>query len=337
LDLDDTVFHKTGRRVDGAAWWRDAVRSTGTRVVHCLGLNVVVLTLRVTPPWRGEPLGLPVNLRLHRKKGPTVLALAEEMVTEFAGWFADRTIALCGDGFYASLAGRKLSRVHVTSRMRRDAALYAPAQKPHPHQLGRPRKKGRRLPTPEKLAKKTRKGWRRITANVRGKTQERLVLVRDLLWYEVCGQRLVRLVISRDPEGKEPDDFFFTTDVNQTAEVVVSTYGGRWCIEDTFRNVKQLLGGEDPQSWKGQGPERAAALAFWIYSAVWSWYVRTQGSKCSWSNLPWYSLKRTASFADALAALRRVLWRERIFSHSAPISLHGKMFADIINTLATAA
>lgn len=100
LDLDDTVFHKTGRRVDGAAWWRDAVRSTGTRVVHCLGLNVVVLTLRVTPPWRGEPLGLPVNLRLHRKKGPTVLALAEEMVTEFAGWFADRTIALCGDGFY---------------------------------------------------------------------------------------------------------------------------------------------------------------------------------------------------------------------------------------------
>lgn len=40
---------------------------------------------------------------------------------------------------------------------------------------------------------------------------------------------------------------------------VASIYAGRWSIEDTFRNTKQLLGGEDPQSWKCQGPERGAA------------------------------------------------------------------------------
>jgi hypothetical protein len=50
LDLDDTLFHRTGRKVEGAGWWRDAVRSTGTRVVHAWGLNLVVLTLRVRPP-----------------------------------------------------------------------------------------------------------------------------------------------------------------------------------------------------------------------------------------------------------------------------------------------
>jgi transposase len=33
LDLDDTLFHRWGRNVCGAGWWRDAVRSTGKRTV----------------------------------------------------------------------------------------------------------------------------------------------------------------------------------------------------------------------------------------------------------------------------------------------------------------
>jgi hypothetical protein len=34
LDLDDTLFHRYGRKVAGAGWWRDAVRSTRTRTVY---------------------------------------------------------------------------------------------------------------------------------------------------------------------------------------------------------------------------------------------------------------------------------------------------------------
>jgi hypothetical protein len=34
LDLDDTVHHKTGRRIEGAGIFRDAVRSTRNRVVY---------------------------------------------------------------------------------------------------------------------------------------------------------------------------------------------------------------------------------------------------------------------------------------------------------------
>jgi hypothetical protein len=33
IDLDDTLLHKSGQRVDGAGWWRDAVRSTSSRTV----------------------------------------------------------------------------------------------------------------------------------------------------------------------------------------------------------------------------------------------------------------------------------------------------------------
>jgi hypothetical protein len=54
LDCDETLYHKTGRHVDGAGVFRDAVRSTSCRVVFALGLNLVVITLRVRPP-RGCP------------------------------------------------------------------------------------------------------------------------------------------------------------------------------------------------------------------------------------------------------------------------------------------
>jgi hypothetical protein len=90
LDLDDTLFHKSGRKNRRAAWWRDAVRSTGQKVGHGFGLNLVVLTLRVPPLWGGEPLGLPVNLRLHRTHGPSLLELAQAMIEELARWCPER-------------------------------------------------------------------------------------------------------------------------------------------------------------------------------------------------------------------------------------------------------
>ncbi len=62
-----------------------------------------------------------------------------------------RALHLCGDGAYASLCGAGLPRVEVTSRMRRDAALYEAAP-PRTGKRGRPRLKGERLPTPPELA-----------------------------------------------------------------------------------------------------------------------------------------------------------------------------------------
>jgi len=313
LDLDDTLFHKSGRKIEGAGVFRDAVRSLPRAVVYARGLNLVVLTLRIRPPWGGEPLGLPINIRLYRKAGPSHSDLAEEMIRQLADWLPARRFVLACDGAYASLAGRSLPRTHITSRIRRDAALYALPPPRRKHRPGRPRKRGRRLPSPEHLARR-RRGWRRAAVDERGKTVKRLLLSLPVLWYAVCPDRPVQLVIVRDPAGKQRDDFFFTTDLEVSGAAVAAHYAGRWSIEDTFRNVKQVLRGEDPQTWKAEGPERAAALSLWLYSSIWCWYITTQGTKPSWPSLPWYSAKRTPSFADALAALRRVLWRERVFS-----------------------
>ncbi|MHB1435890.1 MAG: hypothetical protein ACYCPN_01825, partial [Thermoplasmata archaeon] len=79
---------------------------------------------------------------------------------------------------------------------------------------------------------------------------------------------------------------------------------------------KQFVRGEDPQSWKGRAPERVAQTAFWLYSAVWLWYVQAKGTERTWRILPWYRQKSRPSFADALGALRRDLLWERISSRS---------------------
>lgn len=156
LLCDDTLFHKSGQQVNGAGVFRDAVRSTVRRVVYAVGLNLVVVAVRVTPAWGECPIALPINVRLHHKNdSTTTVAHAAAMMREIAGWLPDRTLHLCADGAYATLVGTDLPHTQVTSRMRRDAALFQPAP-PSTGKRGRLRTKGDRLPTPPELAAQAR-------------------------------------------------------------------------------------------------------------------------------------------------------------------------------------
>ena len=334
-DLDDTLFHHSGRKVNGAGWWRDAVRSTGTNIVHAWGLNLVVLTLRINPPWGGEPLGLPINMRLHRKNGPTLIELASQMLTEVALWLPQRRFLCSADGFYASLAGEDIANTHIISRMRRDANIYDLLGKKRKKQRGRPRKKGKKLPAPEQMAKRIH-NFKLVKTCERGKSRKRLIYARKVVWYRVS-QKPVLLVISRDPTGKEKDDFFFTTDLSLTAAELISGFAGRWSIEDTFKNTKQFIGGQEPQTWKGKGPERAAALSLWLYSAIWLWYLGQKSKRRYFFVQQWYPSKSAPSFADALNCLRRVLWRDRIKFMFGKKFVHNKNFEFLIEALAAAA
>jgi hypothetical protein len=335
LDLDDTIFHRTGRKIDGAGWWRDPILSTASHLVHCWGLNLVVLTLRVIPPWGGEPLGLPINMRLHRKDGPGLIELATQILQEVKGWFPERQFIMGADGFYATLAGCCAAYTHIISRMRRDAAIYALPKKKPKHQRGPKPKRGKRLGTPAQIASRA-KSWHRVKTKERGKTKYRLVYARVVIWYRVS-HAPVLLVISRDPAGKEKDDFFFTTDLQLTAAEVIGGFAGRWSIEDTFKNTKQSLGSEEPQTWKDQGPERAAVISLWLYSVVWAWYIRHGYGKTILLIRPWYSAKTCPSFQDALAALRRVLWRKRIIVMFGNHTVPARIIEFFINAVASAA
>ena len=336
LDLDDTLFHRCGRKVEGAGWWRDAVRSTAKRTVLAWGLNLVVLTLRVTPPWGGEPLGLPILMRLHRKGGDSLIDLAEALLRQLADGLPERTFRLHADGFYATLAGRGLVRTHLISRLRRDAELYAPLTRCRSKsQRGRPRTKGRRLATPQQMARQVR-SWRSVATSERGKDRQRLVYARPVLWYRVS-KTPVLLVISRDPTGRERDDFFFSTDLSLEPAQVIGGFAGRWSIEDTFKNTKQFVRGQELQTWKGPGPERAAMLSLWLSSVVWLWYLSRKGRRCHVTLPPWYPGKVHPSFQDALATLRRHLWSQRIIAMFGKRLGHGKNLDVLLDALARAA
>jgi len=220
--------------------------------------------------------------------------------------------------------------------MRRDAKLYEPLPpRRGPRKRGRPRTKGRRLPTPQQMARHVR-SWTTVTTLERGHVRQRLVYARVVLWYRVS-KSPVLLVISRDPTGHERDDFFFSTDLSLTPAQVIGGFAGRWSIEDTFKNTKQFLGSQEPQTWKGQGPERAAMLGLWLSSTVWLWYLN-QKAQCHRVNvLPWYPSKAHPSFADALATLRRHLWRQRIISMFGERLGHGKNLNVLLEALARAA
>ena len=92
------------------------------------------------------------------------------------------------------------------------------------------------------------KDFERIEYDCRGKTITALVWSTRVLWYRVDKRRLVTLVIVRDPDGTCPDDFFVTDDAEMTDADIVAIYSARWAIEVTFREAKQCLRSEDPQS-----------------------------------------------------------------------------------------
>jgi hypothetical protein len=318
LLLDDTLINKSGRQVDGAGFFHDAVTSTAVaHKVTAWGLNVVVLALRVPSPWGGEPLALPVLVRLHRKSKEveteeeeelSLIELAAWMIFQLIEWLPNHRFRLVADGAYASLLRYEFPRTAVITRIRRDAALYDLAP-PRTGRRGRPRTKGKRLATPLGLAAAcTDADWTTVQVCFRGQMVERKLWSRALLWYETARSRSLLLVIVRDPSGRQHDDFFIASDTTLTPAEVASLYADRWAIEDANRNLKQYLGIQHPQSWVGDGPEHVVALAGWLYSAVWHWYLVVHAEDPTWPDRPWYTTKRTPSFADALAALRSETW-----------------------------
>ncbi len=322
LSIDDTTHKKTGQKINGARTCRDAVRSTTRDTVFCWALQYVPLCLVYQAPWGGEPLSIPVNIRLNRKAQPgeepvTLFDHAESMLRELASWLPEHDFHLVADGAYGPLLKRDLPRVTLICRMRSDAALYSLPPRRKPGTRGRPRTKGTRLPKPAALAQAVAPSdWRRVATSERGVKRERLVHDWVVIWAHVSKTPIL-LVASRDPDGKEQDDFFFTTDLKMTPSCLITEFADRWSVEDTFRNVKQFLGAEEPQSWKDIAPERSGAFAYLLYGVVWLARLEREGENTVCLQREWYQAKDSVSFLDAIADLRQRLWDERISTMSA--------------------
>ncbi|MDR1520678.1 MAG: transposase [Planctomycetota bacterium] len=153
LVIDDITHKKTGRKVDGARVYRDAVRSATSETVFCWAPQYIPLCLLLHPPWEGEPLAIPLTIRLNRKnQGFTLLGYAADTLRELGQWLLDHDFRLVADGASASLAGKLPPRVTHIFRFRVDTALFE-LPPPPSGKCGRPRRKGTRLLKAAELAK----------------------------------------------------------------------------------------------------------------------------------------------------------------------------------------
>ena len=90
-----------------------------------------------------------------------------------------------------------------------------------------------------------------------------------------------------------------TTDTASTPKQVASACVDRWAIEGTSRDVKHVLGTEDPQAWVGESPPRVVAHGCWLTSAIRHRLGCVGHQLHAWPDRPWHRTERTSSFFDA--------------------------------------
>jgi hypothetical protein len=310
--VDDTLCHKSGPHLFGAAMHYDAHASTygrgtsqGRKSFFAFGHNWVVAAVWLPLPWNVDRgLALPLLIRLYRAKKSSPprqyrkrTEMAAELIQLLAGWLpADRTLHLVADAEYAckTLLRHLPDKVTFTGPMAMDAALY---DQPGPYGgRGRRPLKGTRLPSPKQLAADTAIRWRRLTLTLYGRDVTLLVKTQRVLWYTVAGTQPLAIVVTRDPAGRLRDGAFFSTDESSSPSQMLAQFARRWEIEVSFRNTKQTMGLEHPQNgwWRrkagsprpkkrpgpnprGQKGETAVnhtlMLVFTAYAVVVLWYL----------------------------------------------------------------
>jgi Transposase DDE domain len=340
--VDDTLARKSGKGIALATMHHDPLLSTARKPFCSFGHVWVVLALWVPLPMGGaRGFALPLLFRLYvgAKRGgtkdapgrprrgtrqqaaerahaahprPTKLELARELLALVAGWTAGRIVYAVVDSAYAArpLLECRRANVHVLSRLRPDAALWARPGRRRPGQRGRPRKRGHRLPTPKAMAA-TRRRWDPLPLTLYGRQVTPLVFGCTALWYGALRDQPVRIVIVRDPSGRRRDEAFFCTDLTVDAAFLLESYARRWTIEVAIHDQKQFLGFEDPQNQTAEAVARTAPLAGLVYDLVLLWYAARvqQGHATGWLVRPWYRAKATPSFLDMLTAVRQESWR----------------------------
>ncbi|NLX14996.1 MAG: transposase [Phycisphaerales bacterium] len=325
LNIDDTTCGRCGKHVAFAAFFKDAsVSNTLKKVIHWSHNWVIGCVAMRARFWSKWVIGLPVWFTLYRKPADctrqtpfqTRQEIAADMIRQTREALPDWTLRVAADGQYATgvvVQAAAGARSNLVSRIRSDAAIYALPSKPRRTQRGRRPKKGKRLPTPKKLARR-QKGWRTVEALVYGQWRKRQVLAVVCLWYHVGKDRPIKLLIVRDPSGEQKDDYMFCTDASVSDTDIIERFSGRWPIEEAIHDGKQLGGLEQVQGWCPRTVVRQAPMALIVQTLVKAWYLRhgVRAKSAQPCGTDWMPDKDHPSYLDMLATLRKVLWTNRI-------------------------
>jgi hypothetical protein len=222
----------------------------------------------------------------------------------------------------AGRAGRR--PVTVVTRLRLDAALYEPAPPRRPRQTGRPRLKGARLPTLAARAADPATVWTASTVAHWYGTGERQVEVvsATAVWYHTGLPPVpLRWVLVRDPQGHFATQALLCTDLTAGPAQILAWFVRRWQLKVTFEEVRRHLGVETQRQWSELAIRRTTPLLLGLFSLV-TLLAHPPMAAAATRPTPrvvrqaaWYC-KPYPTFSDALALVRRDLWRHQTFQTS---------------------
>ena len=107
-----------------------------------------------------------------------------------------------------------------------------------------------------------------------------------------------------------------STDLELSAQQIVTWFVSRWAIEVTWEEARAHLGLETQRQWSDKAIERTTPVLLGLFSIITLLANRLQQEgKLQIAASAWYK-KEKPTFSDAIAAVRRLLWNEINFSTS---------------------
>lgn len=248
LALDDTLTHKTGKKIEGVGIFWDHSEKR-----YILGHNIVAAQF-IGRKGKSHPLDFRLYVKKEqcREKGTqfkTKIELAQELI-EYAIELGLEVQGVLFDSWFASKEFIKFlhnNELHWVTRLKSDRNVKI---------------KGRYVPIAEFAATLPREAFKRI--KIADRVYQAFSKAVDL---KGVGQ--VRILISYDNEEFSGTPAFFATDqIRWEGTRIIRTYSKRWNIETFFKDSKQNLGLEDYQLRDLWGIKRHWYLIFLAYSLL---------------------------------------------------------------------
>ncbi len=330
VGIDETLERRWGKMIKQRGIYRDSVRSSGSHFVKSSGLRWMSVMLLVPISWASRIWALPFltvlapSERYNKQQGKRhkkITDWARQMLLQIKRWLPDRKIIAVGDSSYSviDLLSALTGKVTFITRLRLDAALYEPAPARKKGQNGRPRLKGKRLPTLQSIAKDAATHWQTLVFSHWYGYEEKTMQVATgtALWYHSGKPPVpIRWILLKDPEGKLEMSALLATDLSLTAEQVITYFARRWAMEVTFQEGRTHLGVETQRQWSPKAIARTTPVLLGLFSLVTLIADKLQGEgKLTTQASAWYK-KQLPTFSDAIASVRQALWDTKSFSIS---------------------
>jgi hypothetical protein len=333
LGLDDTLERRRGEKIKAKGISRDPVRSSHSHFVKASGVRWLSLMVLVTIPWAGAVWALPfLTVVAPSERYPQERRRQHKKLTEWAGqmlkqvrrWLPQRELVVVADSSFAVLTLRHELRhlrgpVSMITRLRLDAALYEPAPARAEGQTGRPRVKGKRLPTLLEVLHDPTTLWTSLLVSgwYRKPQREVEVVSATAVWYQAGMPPVpIRWVLIRDPVGKFTPPARLSTDVPLTPLQIVTWFVQRWQVEVTFQEVRTHLGVETQRQGADLALARTTPALFGLFTVVTLLAHRLAARRDVPTRAAAWYITEIPTFAAALALVRARLWQPAHFSLS---------------------